>query len=499
MRLVLKILTYLYNKSPNPARSMLEIVHSAQPDMDKYATLAAGGPPRKRVATSGGCMDSALCAIPRGSARYFSALSFVTVQFDGAALLTSNGQKNDITLRCSVCVSGATMSARMVLQEYSAAGASYIGVSALAERKVLKWEQTVASHSGMFHKKGEIKMTQADLNIDLGHICALIGAGAPLGSPEPVTGGLLHRMWRVETQGGTFAVKVLNSEIMSRHNAKENFRTSERVAKIANGEGICAVIAKTVGDDPWIESNGSYVMVFDWVDGRTLLPEECTSEHARRIGEILFRIHSLNMVIDGLEPPTWSAIPEDTWKSHIAKARQSISCWELPWETLLHDVINWCRLFQDAAARLSKRLIISHGDLDSKNVIWNDEQTPYVIDWESAGYVNPTVELIEAALNWSRNQDGTSDKTRFQAVIQSYVQAGGSLYGNVLDALYGTLGGMLGWLEYNMRRSVDEDVFGGDERDLAQREVKQTAHQLKKLVGVVFDYAQWIEGISGWS
>ena len=43
LRLVLKILTYLYNKSPNPARSMLEIVHSAQPDLDKYATLAAGG------------------------------------------------------------------------------------------------------------------------------------------------------------------------------------------------------------------------------------------------------------------------------------------------------------------------------------------------------------------------------------------------------------------------------------------------------------------------
>ena len=349
----------------------------------------------------------------------------------------------------------------------------------------------------MFNKKDDVKMNQGDLNIDLGYICSLIGVGTPLGRPEPITGGLLHRMWRVETQGGTLAVKVLNPEIMSRSNAKQNFRISERAAKIANGEGICAVTAKTVGNDPWIESNGSSVMVFDWADGRTLLPEECTSEHTMRIGEILFQIHSLNIATDGLEPPTWSAIPEDTWKSHIEKARQSISCWELPWETLLHDVINWCRLFQDASDSLSKRLVISHRDLDSKNVIWKNAQTPYVIDWESAGYVNPTVDLIEAALNWSRNQDGTSDKTRFQAVIQSYVQAGGSLYGKVLDALYGTLGGMLGWLEYNMRRSVDEDVFGSDERDLAQREVKQTVHQLKKLVDIVFDYAQWVEEISG--
>lgn len=141
---------------------------------------------------------------------------------------------------------------------------------------------------------------------------------------------------------------------------------------------------------------------------------------------------------------------------------------------------------------LAKRFVISHRDLDSKNVIWTTDKTPYLIDWESAGYVNPTVELIEGALNWSRNQDGTSDKERFQTLIQAYLGAGGTLYGNAFDAVYGTLGDTLGWLEYNMRRSVDEGVFNTDERELGQREVKQTVRELKILNDIVFDYAKWI-------
>lgn len=340
-------------------------------------------------------------------------------------------------------------------------------------------------------------MATADGDVNLKDVCSLLGIGNPQSSPKPVKGGLLHRMWRLETEKGTFAVKVLNPEIMSRPDAKQNYRISERVAKIANHNGIRAVIAKTVSDDPWIEINSKHVMVFDWVDGHTPLSEECTSEHARRIGKVLSQLHNLDIVIDGLELPTFSTVAEDTWKGHIEKARRVISCWGFQCETLLHDVSNWSRLYQDAVDKLSQQLVISHRDLDSKNVIWTSAKTPHLIDWESAGYVNPMVELIEAALNWSRNQDGTSDKERFQTVIRSYGRAGGTLYGKVLDAVYGALGGRLGWLEYNMHRSLDADVFRSDDRELGQREVKKAIHELGKLNDGVFDYAQWVEEIYG--
>jgi len=45
------------------------------------------------------------------------------------------------------------------------------------------------------------------LNIDLSTICDAFAIGTPKGTPQPVTGGLLHRMWRLETNNGVFAVK----------------------------------------------------------------------------------------------------------------------------------------------------------------------------------------------------------------------------------------------------------------------------------------------------
>lgn len=49
---------------------------------------------------------------------------------------------------------------------------------------------------------------------------------------------------------------------------------------------------------------------------------------------------------------------------------------------------------------LNSESVLSHGDIDQKNVLWNQDNSPTVIDWEAAGYVNPMVELFTAALYW---------------------------------------------------------------------------------------------------
>lgn len=53
-------------------------------------------------------------------------------------------------------------------------------------------------------------------------------------------------------------------------------------------------------------------------------------------------------------------------------------------------------------SHLCNKQIISHRNLDSKNVLWK-EGIPYIIDWESTEYINPAIELIDVATNWSRD------------------------------------------------------------------------------------------------
>lgn len=331
--------------------------------------------------------------------------------------------------------------------------------------------------------------------MDWNVIGPVLGIGVPKAPPQPVTGGLLHRMWRVDTEQGTYAVKVLNPEIMGRREAKHNYRVSERVAQVAYKRGVHAVPARMVGNEPWIEVSGSHVMVFDWIQGRTLLPWECTVNHARAIGHVLNGIHALHINVDGLELPTGEAVPIETWQGHIKRAEQNGMCWGFPCEYFLDEVVCWSRLYTEAVKNLSEQVVVSHRDLDSKNVIWSDEDVPYLIDWESAGYINPTVELVEVALNWSRLVDGAADKERFRAAILAYVHAGDVPRDEVSDAVYATLGGTLGWLEYNMRRSLGDDVFGAEERELGTREVRHTVDELKRFTQTAPEYITWANEI----
>ena len=45
----------------------------------------------------------------------------------------------------------------------------------------------------------------------------------------PVSGGLMHRMYRVETDGGKYAVKHLNPIIMKRPDALANYAKAEKL------------------------------------------------------------------------------------------------------------------------------------------------------------------------------------------------------------------------------------------------------------------------------
>ena len=53
-----------------------------------------------------------------------------------------------------------------------------------------------------------------------------------------LTGGLMHKMFKVETDKGVYAVKILNPEVMKRKIAYNNFVVSETISNLAKENGI---------------------------------------------------------------------------------------------------------------------------------------------------------------------------------------------------------------------------------------------------------------------
>ena len=60
------------------------------------------------------------------------------------------------------------------------------------------------------------RTTEQTIEALVAKLMADCGMGAVLASVESVSGGYLHRMYRVSAAGGSYAVKYLNQEIMAR-------------------------------------------------------------------------------------------------------------------------------------------------------------------------------------------------------------------------------------------------------------------------------------------
>lgn len=304
-----------------------------------------------------------------------------------------------------------------------------------------------------------------------------------------LTGGLMHKMFKVETNKGIYAIKVLNPEVMSREEAYNNFVVSETIANLAKDNGIVVSSAISINNNYLNKFEDKYYMVFDFVDGKVLTDEEITIEHCRKIGEILSKIHSLDYPNLGLD----SEIVEYTrlydWESYINNSNFDKMSYN---ELFLSNYKKYNSILKRANERFNDSntvLTICHRDMDPKNVMWNNDN-PIVIDWESASLANPYRELLEDALCWSGFLSNSFDEKKFIAVIEAYAKNKNIQDIEWFDVICGNLVGRFGWLKYNLERSLGIKSNDTEEMKLAENEVSKTIEEINRyleLIGTMYE------------
>lgn len=327
-------------------------------------------------------------------------------------------------------------------------------------------------------------------------VCAVFALGAPVAEPEAVTGGLLHRLWRLTTTRGRFAVKVLNPALVRRPGGRDEYRLTERIARAMAAAGVPAVTARDArgGDGgPVQEIGGATMMAFAWVEGERLSPGPASPERARLIGALLARMHTLDLAVPGLRPPRWEPFADGEWATLVDRAGATGLPWAGALRAALPELAALNALYTGAIAPLGRTLVPSHRDLDQKNVLWRDARTPAIVDWETAGLTNPTLDLAGWALDWAGQTVGPPSRATFDATLAGYRDAGGPLRDAGRTALHGCLGNWLGWLQFNMRRSLGDDDADPDERALGLRETVDTLAIVRSLAANLDTWGGWLD------
>lgn len=311
--------------------------------------------------------------------------------------------------------------------------------------------------------------------------------------PVAIRGGLLHKMYRVSTSHGRYAVKRLNPEIMKRADALSNMIYSERIARAFEGL-LPAVSALETEGEQVQKLDGEYYLVFPWAEGNPVFPGEIRPCHCEAIGGILGRIHHAKLKVEGVAPKPdpfemfdWGAYlrqidalecsVKECGPKEFADKEADDGKWMEAYKDSLQDLEKWNRMACDSEKYLSKQAVISHRDLDPKNVIWNDGK-PYVIDWEAAGYVNPWQELLEVINYWADDGAGRLDRENCNALVRAYCSYMDISAVSWVSVIQGSRYNMLGWLGYNLKRALGEE--GADEAEilLGREQVAGTIREL---------------------
>lgn len=300
-------------------------------------------------------------------------------------------------------------------------------------------------------------------------------------------------MYKVETDQGQYAVKALNPEIMQRPGAFNNFIVSEKIAQTAKNNGFPAIAAIETKGNIIHNVDGQNYLVFPWVNGTSIPPQSVSSAHCKIIGKTLAQLHATDFSSSGMTNNVTNTLQDINWNEYVSEAQEK----QTEWENLLKDhqnnLFKWCRLVNNRAAFISENMIISHRDFDSKNILWDQNQI-HVVDWESAGYVNPLAELTETACNWAGYNELEINREKFLCVINSYDKVKEIPRNTDWQAiLENNLSSKIEWLEYNIHRSLQLKCVDKEEQKLGTQETLKTIPRIAYYAEMIPTLTKWLK------
>lgn len=263
----------------------------------------------------------------------------------------------------------------------------------------------------------------------------------PLISITPLTGGLQHHVDLIElADQSKWICKKFSFPTWLGATTRQRLEFTQTIATIAANQLDLTFSARhTEANHFLLTVEGHFALILPYCEGNVLETIDC--KQAYILGNKLAQLHLLHFPVQGAE-----IFP-------VIKPISKLAMEYTPW---LRKLINHCNRYRDYDAQ---NWVVSHRDIHVNNIIWRNSETPHVIDWESAGYMHPFVELIGLAVNCAGMANSVFATEQFQATLLGYADYAGNL--PKMDAiLWGqTLHSWLLWLTYCLERGWEKDAW----------------------------------------
>lgn len=335
----------------------------------------------------------------------------------------------------------------------------------------------------------------SDNPVHIERLCSLLELGVFRGTLSRVAGGFHHCMWRLETQSGCFAVKQLADDMDMKDEATVvQINATEVTARDFSRHGIPALYSLDVDRQHLQLLDGVGYLVYPWTNATACHRNGIKEHHAVIVASTLAHMHRSDINVPELRDVPAFPVTTERVIDLVQLARQRNVRYSDILEDRLDDLLQIVALHAPALERLEGHQVISHGDLDHKNILWDEAGEPLLIDWESARRLNPTYELLLEALDWG-GITAQFDARPFTTILRAYVDAGGLIKEDMIPAASDAIqGAWVNWLLYNVGRAVGlkdtrQRSIGSSQVDLVLSALLRMEKQADRITGIAMQYA----------
>jgi Ser/Thr protein kinase RdoA (MazF antagonist) len=237
-------------------------------------------------------------------------------------------------------------------------------------------------------------------------VCAQFGLGELRGKPVAVPGGRSHLLWRVETAGGTFAVKLINRDwgapdYVAWYDRSFTLEQAACSAGVAMPRPVPVLATgRSLGEVTGDERAPITVRVHGWVEGtqldQVLYPRDVVS----RVGGMLGRIHALGMGSDASPREALRVFGDEHWRALAERVDGAGAAWAPDLRAVVAAIAE-LEAYVRGAHEDATPLLLSHRDSDQKNYMRTPAGELVLVDWDAAGPVNARHDLANHALVWA--------------------------------------------------------------------------------------------------
>ncbi len=283
-------------------------------------------------------------------------------------------------------------------------------------------------------------------------IAAAFGLGRSLRELTFAGRGELGRIWRMDTDSGSFAVKELFLDDPGDGRDDVAFQRAMAMSGVPLPDPVLTPSGEVIR-----RLGTRWVRVYAWVD----LDSEATVGDAVA-GALLARIHLVAYPAASIEPWYLDGVGAARWDAVVAAGREAETAWAQPLAALVPELLTAERsIVLPAVASTPSSVLRCHLDFNPENVVVDARGCPVVLDWENSGGGVPEREVVMAL--WEFVTSGRDDlQARAAAFVAGYRDAGGRFHARDTSVFAMAFAVQAHLLEFFARRALDGQASDED-------------------------------------